>query len=252
MTVCWQLTFFELKRYKRRKTMTATLRKIIIESVVISMCLCSVSHAFREPAKPKTDFILEPHKEYEVNRLVREEVDEVFAELKDNTFQNDPRLLRKAIHEAFKDRPQRAVRYALGRVASRAPSKEAIIWNRGASDEAIGRDILKIFPEEAADMLPDVFYAGTPYSRGNLIRAAGTIAGGENVHDLLIDALYDQEFCEPEMPDTAGLPMRVCDVAYNQLVLRYKIPNVLRTIGVSHSISARNYHIDQIKKIMNQ
>ena len=62
--------------------MTATLKKIMIEIVVISMCLCSVSHAFKEPAKPKTDFKLEPYKEYEVNRLMREEVEEVFVQLK--------------------------------------------------------------------------------------------------------------------------------------------------------------------------
>jgi hypothetical protein len=224
----------------------------MIEIVVISMCLCSVSHAFKEPAKPRTDFKLEPHKEYEVNRLVSEEVIEAFAQLKDRDFQNDPHLLRKAIHEAFKDRPQRAVRYALGRVASRAPSNDADVWNRGASDEAVGKNILKIFPEVAADMLPETYYAGTSYARGNLIRAVGTIAGGENVRDLLIDVLYDQDFCEPELPEMVGLPMRVCDVAYNQLVLRYKIPNVLRTIGVSHSISARDYHIDQLKQILDQ
>jgi len=230
--------------------MAATLKKIVFEIVVISIALCPVSYAFREPAKPRTDFKLKPHKEYEVNRLVQDDVDEVFAQLKKTAFQNDPRLMRKAIHEAFKNRPQRAVRYALSRVASRAPSKEANLWNRGASDEAVGKNILKIFPEAAADILPDAFYAGTPYARGNLVRAAGTIAGGENVRGLLIDALYDQDFCEPELPEMAGLPMRVCDVAYNQLVLRYKIPDVLRTIGVSHSIGARNRHIDRLKQIL--
>ena len=232
--------------------MTATLKKITIEIVVISMCLCSVSHAFKEPVKPAVNFKLEPYKEYEVNRLVGEEVEEVFSRLKDNEFQNDPRLKQKAIHEAFKNRSQRAVRYAIGRVASRPPSVEGNIWNRGAIDVAIGKNVLEVFPDVAADELPEAFYAGTSYARGNLVRAAGAIAGGEKVRALLIDALYDQDFCEPELPEMAGLPMRVCDVAYNQLVLRYKIPNVLRTIGVSHSISARDYHIEQLKHILDQ
>ncbi len=232
--------------------MTPILKKIMIETVFISLCLCSVSHAFSEPTKPRTDFKLEAYKEYKVNQLAREEVVEAFAQLKNEDFQSDPRLLRKAIHEAFKNRPRQAVRYALGRVASRPPSEDPAVWNRGASDEAVGKNILKIFPEEAGDMLPEAFYAGTPYTRGNLIRAAGTIAGGENLRGLLIDALYDQDFCEPEAPEMAGLPMRVCDVAYNQLVLRYKIPNVARAIGVSHSISARDYHIDQLKQILDQ
>jgi hypothetical protein len=233
--------------------MTATtLKKILIEMVVINMCLCSVGHAFREPVRPKVDFKLEPYKEYEVNSLVGEEVEKVFSRLKNNKFQNDSRLKQKAIHEAFKNRPQRAVRYAIGRVASRPPSVEGNLWNRGAIDEAVGKNILEIFPDLAADMLPEAFYAGTPYARGNLVRAAGAIAGGEKVRALLIDALYDQDFCEPELPEMAGLPMRVCDVAYNQLVLRYNIPDVLRTIGVSHSISARDYHIDQLIQILGQ
>ena len=231
--------------------MTATLKKILIEIVVISMGLCSVSHAFSEPARPETNATLERYKEYEINQLVGEDVGAVFTRLKADTFQNDPALLRKAVLEAFKDRPQQAVRYALGRVASRPPSKEAEIWNRGASDEAVGRHVLEIFPEVTAEMLPDAFYEGTPFARGNLIRVAGMVAGGESVRALLIDALNDQDFCEPELPEMAGLPMRVCDVAYNQLVLRYQIPDMLRTIGISHGIGTRDYHIDQLKQILD-
>ncbi|MFZ0612170.1 MAG: hypothetical protein WAM73_08045, partial [Desulfobacterales bacterium] len=132
-----------------------------------------------------------------------------------------------------------------------APSKEAAVWNRGAADEVVGRNILEIFPEVTAEMLPEAFYDGTAFARGNLIRVAGMIAGGETVRALLIDALNDVDFCEPELPEMAGLPMRVCDVAYNQLVLRYEIPDVLRTIGISHGISARDYHIDQLKQILD-
>ena len=231
--------------------MTATLRKILIEIVVISMGLCSVGHAFTEPARPNTNVTLERYQEYEVSQLVREDVEGAFSRLKGDAFQHDPQLLRKAVHEAFKDRPQQAVRYALGRVASRAPSKEAAVWNRGAADEVVGRNILEIFPEVTAEMLPEAFYDGTAFARGNLIRVAGMIAGGETVRALLIDALNDVDFCEPELPEMAGLPMRVCDVAYNQLVLRYQIPDVLRTIGISHGISARDHHIDQLRQILD-
>ena len=44
-------------------------------------------------------------------------------------------------------------------------------------------------------------------------------------------------------------PLRVCDVAYNLIVLHYGIQNVLRTIGTVHRIEVRDYHIDKLKGI---
>ena len=41
--------------------------------------------------------------------------------------------------------------------------------------------------------------------------------------------------------------MRICDVAYNQLVLRYRIKNVLRTIGPIYRPENRDYHISVLK-----
>lgn len=41
--------------------------------------------------------------------------------------------------------------------------------------------------------------------------------------------------------------MRICDLAYNQLVLRYRLKNVLRTIGPVHRIETQDSHIEILK-----
>ena len=52
------------------------------------------------------------------------------------------------------------------------------------------------------------------------------------------------------MGETVGEPLRICDVAYNQLVLRYNVKGVLRVIGTIHKIDVRNYHIEKLKALL--
>ncbi len=42
------------------------------------------------------------------------------------------------------------------------------------------------------------------------------------VRSILTNALDDKQFCEEELPDSMGDPLRVCDVAYNQIVLHFR------------------------------
>jgi hypothetical protein len=55
--------------------------------------------------------------------------------------------------------------------------------------------------------------------------------------------------CEETLPESLGDPLRLCDVAYNQIVLHFEIQNALRTIGTVHKIEIRDYHIDKVKGI---
>jgi hypothetical protein len=135
---------------------------------------------------------------------------------------------------------------------NRPPVNNEEYWRDRAVEENIVRNIFKMFPEEAAEQIQYVFYSSEAHVRGNMIRTAGTSAGGIKIRDILEDSLDDKAFCEPEVEEVDGLPLRVCDVAYNQLVLRYRIPNVLRTIGTSHSVVTRDYHIDRLKEVLNR
>jgi hypothetical protein len=76
------------------------------------------------------------------------------------------------------------------------------------------------------------------------------MAGGQSIRELLIDALDDEAFCEDTDPESIGKPLRICDVAYNQLVIRYKIKKVQRVIGSIHAIDMRNQHIRILKDIL--
>ena len=68
---------------------------------------------------------------------------------------------------------------------------------------------------------------------------------------LLIQALDDKSVYEEENPEvpSAYLCASVM-LAYNQLVLRYKIRNVLRTISPAHRIEDRDYHIGVMKGML--
>ena len=113
----------------------------------------------------------------------------------------------------------------------------------------LAKKIIMLFRQTDAKQLLDFYQSSDPFTRGRLIIAAGNIAGGITIRDLFVNGLDDKRFCEPELPELSGFPLRICDVAYNQLVLRYKIPGVLRTIVVFHSIQTRDYHIAKLRQL---
>ena len=114
----------------------------------------------------------------------------------------------------------------------------------------VAKQILQVFPKMATRELLKMYKNADSITRGNIIRAAGNVAGGSKIKKLLIRALDDKEFCEYKYLEMEGEPLRVCDVAYNQLVLRYEINDALRTIGTEFRVEVRDYHIDNLKKMV--
>jgi len=78
------------------------------------------------------------------------------------------------------------------------------------------------------------------------------VAGGQEIKHLLIEALDDVASYGELAPDDMGEPLRVCDMAYNQLVLRYSIRNVHRTIGPGNIIETRDQLIDILKGVIQK
>lgn len=109
------------------------------------------------------------------------------------------------------------------------------------------KSILEAFPDESVPALRALYRRGDALTRGNIVRSSGGIPGGDAVRDLLVGALEDKSFCEETSPESVGEPLRVCDVAYNQLVLRYRVKGMLRTIGPAHRVEIRDYHIGILK-----
>jgi len=117
-------------------------------------------------------------------------------------------------------------------------------------DFTIVKRMFETFPEDATLMLVSRYGRSDAVTKGNIIQAAGNIAGGQDIRALLIQALDEKSVYEEENPNSVGKPMRICDLAYNQLVLRYKIRHVLRTISPAHRIEDRDYHIGILKGML--
>jgi hypothetical protein len=196
-----------------------------------------------EPKRPNVDQVFSPEKEERISQLAEFSVQTVFENLKGPDFTAEEEYLNKAVQRAFNGRNAEAVQLALGYVKSGQIQK----MPDGPQQLYVAKKVLEVFADEALESLLDLYGSGGPKVRRNVIYVVGQMAGGEPVRALLIHALEDTSSCEDVLEETIGDPMRICDVAYNQLVIRYRVQGVLRAIGTSHSIMVRDHHIGILK-----
>ncbi len=220
---------------------------LIIAFFVAIFMLMTVSAMAGEPTRPKVNRVLSAQQEAKLRGIENLPVDEIFERLKSPDFLVDEDLLNKAVFVAFQKRDIEAIKYALqylqtpytqtvnGRLVSRA------------SELYVAKKIFVVFPDKATNALIALYQNDDPVIRGNVIRVCGEVAGGKEIRNLLVAALEDKAVCEPEDLETGGSPLRVCDVAYNQLVLRYGIKKVQRTLGLSHGMETRDDNINSLK-----
>jgi hypothetical protein len=184
-------------------------------------------------------------KEAKIKSLASMDVQRAFEELQKPSFMSDRKGLKGAIRTGFKDREGLAVATALKTV-------ESIQSYGGKSDQGrkfyISKMVLATFPEKSVEALNRMYRISDSNTKGNVIKVLGALSKDGQVKHLLVEALDNKAFCEEEDPEIVGCPLRVCDVAYNQLVLRHGIKGVLRTIGTSHRMEVRDYHINILKK----
>jgi len=201
-----------------------------------------------EPTRPAVGYpIFDAKKEAKINEIANLPLEEAFAKFKDEELVVNDTLLHKAIFTAFQDRRQVAIDLALEHL--KLPIMETVD-NKPVNrfdDFYIAKKILHVFPEESEDSLLELYESSDAITKRNIIYVLGQMEGSQAIRDLLIGALNDKTFCEVEDLEMDGPPLRICDAAYNQLVLRYKIKNVLRTIGTVYTIENRDYHIEILK-----
>lgn len=200
-----------------------------------------------ELTKPDVTQSFDSEKEAKISAVMNLTTKEAFERLKGVDFVVNKDLLHKAIFKTYEYRKKEGIDHALRHIKS--PPKEMVegIFVNRADDFYIAKNILEVFPNESAGRLSKLYARGNAVVKGNVIRASGKI-NGEAITKLLIKALDNKHFCEEETPDMEGIPLRICDEAYNQLVLRYKIGNVLRTIGNVYTLEDRDYHIGVLKE----
>lgn len=201
-----------------------------------------------EPRRPEVTKSFSPEKESKVQALASRSTKAAFDGLKAVEFLVNKDLTHKAVYAAFNHRKVEALNLARNYLKLPFPKFDETRRANRVRDFNIAKKIFEVFPDESTPLLTNLYRESDSFARGNIIRAAGGVAGGESIKKLLIEALGDKSFAEDETPDMVGEPLRVCDEAYNQLVLRYRVTNVLRTITQAHDIATRDHHIDILKQ----
>jgi hypothetical protein len=204
-----------------------------------------------EPPKPDVNPPLDQEKELKVNEVIGLHSDEVFERLKDIEFIIDEQMSYRAVYRAFTHRKEEAISLALDSLKLPVMrSQDGKMVNR-SDDITVARRIMEVFPDESVTLILALYRDSDAVTKGNVIRVLCKMAGGIAVRTLLIDALDDKTPCGEEDPEVGGAPLRLCDVAYNQLVLRYQMKQVLRAIGPVYRVEVRDYHINILKEKLN-
>lgn len=216
--------------------------------LLVIACLASVATASRatDHMNPGTSRVFDDKTEDKINKTATLGSAEAFERLKEVDFLVAEDRLNKAIHKSFSHRKNEGIEISLAGLS--LPGRtyvDGMVVHR-TKDLYVGKKILEAFPEESIPRLLELYERGDSTTRGNVVRVSGKLAGSA-VDRLLINALSDKTVCDQEDPEADGPPLRICDLAYNQLVLRFQMKNVLRTIGPSHRLENRDYHISVLK-----
>jgi len=188
---------------------------------------------------------VDPVKEAKIKQLANLSTEDVFHNLKREDFFYDDEFLKKGINQAFKNRKEKAVQFAISYLKKGKKTRDI----EEAKNFHVAKKILQMLPDESQGYLAELYNTGDPGMRRNVVHAVAGMPGSDFTRYILTNALEDKSFCEEKFSDNVGEPLRVCDVAYNLIVLHYQVQNVLRTIGTVHRIEVRDYHINTLKGI---
>lgn len=189
-------------------------------------------------------------KKIDINDLSGKDVPQVMEEIKKEESGVTDKDLDSAVSELFSGNQEEAIGSAIN--VLRSPRIQLLDGRRfdHTSDLRVARTILYKFNDKAMQKLESEFNSGNAELRGNIIKVAGQMSDEERISPMLLSALDDKSYCEKEDPELEGEAMRVCDHAYNQMVLRYHIKGLLRTIGPIHRVEVRDSNIKKLKGLL--
>jgi len=216
---------------------------VILMMIVLIALPISVVYP-EEPVVPDVDHTFSMERERRIDQLERLSSRNVINAFVSPEFFDQEDYLDKAIFRAFDHRSHEAIGLALGYVQSTQVGEEG----ESARKLYIAKRMFQIFPEEVVDDLINIYSRSGPKVRSNVIYVVGQMAGTDEIKTLLVNALSDMDYCQDVTDETLGKPLRVCDMAYNQLVIRYNVENVLRTIGSTHALDVRDYYIALLRR----
>lgn len=191
--------------------------------------------------QPDEDIILTGKQKADIAKIKTLSPVDAFNRLAENRYVLNPELSKKAIAEIFADAKEQAVDYALSIVQSHTQKKEKAKF-------ITAKKILSEFADKSIPKLLSLYPQTDNTINANVITAAGPLAFDSDIRNMLIDALDDKNEVLDDNPELVGMSLRICDIAYNQLVLNLDIKGVLRTIGTGMSDDVRDYHIEILKR----
>jgi PKD repeat protein len=168
---------------------------------------------------------------------------DVFETLSQPEYMTNDKLSGSAISQAYSGREYDAIEIALMRVKTPIESTD----NNCIQELKTAKSIFKQYSNIAIPRITSLYPQEDPAVNANLITASGVLVNNNEIKAMLIDALDDLTFTTDDNPELVGRPLRVCDIAYNQLVLNLNIQGVLRTIGTGMTEETRDYHINVLK-----
>ena len=202
----------------------------------------------KEPNPPNVSKVLTPKKEARILQLEKVSVEQCYEQLKETEFLLDDDFSSKAAYRCFKNRKQVALRLAIDKLkkAQYTLEGENIVYN---DDLYAAKIVSKVFSTDAEVLISNEYKKSTAQTKANMLMVLGQMSGNR-ARAILIEALNDQSAYEEDYPGMEGIPLRICDMAYNQLRLRYadELVDMPRTIGNPDRIEKRDFYIDDMKR----
>ena len=209
--------------------------------------LCAGMVGAKEPNPPNLDKALNSEQEARISRLEKESIKICFEELKQTEFLLNEDFSSKAAYRCFRNRKERAVQYAVDQLKNNPYSviDERVVFN---DDMQVAKTVIRAFSSEAEIVLLNEYKEANLQTKASILLVSGQLPG-RGARLLLITALNDQSAYENPFKGMEGEPLRICDMAYNQLRLRYaeELNDMPRTIGNPDRIEKRDYYIDEMK-----
>lgn len=185
-------------------------------------------------------------------RLPDMDLKQAFKELRNKHFVVNESLMNEAAVTAFGHRKREAIELACQYI--RLPIVENVegkVFSR-SEEFRIAKSVLQAFPDAALKRLWGLYFSTQDaVTRGNIVLALGGMQDDPRMGALLLEALDDKAFYGGYDPEAEGDPLRVCDLAYNQITAHYEIKDVLRTIGNVYAVHVRDDHINHLKKLIS-
>lgn len=169
-----------------------------------------------------------------------------FEQLKQPRATVDAEHRNRLIREGFLAEPSAGLPFVLEKLLREPASPTAEEVRARRADARVAREILARMPVEAQAAVASRT-TGSPYQEARLLEATGRFRTPAAL-DRLVRGLSDRREADTGVTADGGWPLRVCDVAYNTLVLRLRLSDFRSPLGIAHSHAQRDRWIERLDR----